>query len=135
MTTFVDTNVLIYLQDPASKFHGWAKSAVAERRAIGPLIICDIVCSELSVAMNSVAETDEVVRSLAIERYRFSNLVLFRAGKAFAKYKSRGGQKLNVLSDFLIGAQAEVEGAPLLTNNAREFVSYFPKAVLIKPAP
>lgn len=133
MTTFVDTNIIVYLLDSASPFHSWAKAATAQRRAAGPLVICDIVYSELSVAMKSVAETDEVVRSLAIERYRFSNPVLFRAGRAFAEYRGRGGTKSNVLSDFLIGAQAEIEGAPLMTNNARQFTSYFPKIVLIKP--
>ena len=83
--------------------------------------------------MKTVTETDEVVRSLAIERYRFSNAVLFRAGKAFAEYKRRGGPKLYLLSDFLIGAQAEVERAPLVTNNVREFASYFPSVELITP--
>jgi predicted nucleic acid-binding protein len=78
VTTFVDTNVLIYLLDSTSEFHQWAKDTATKRRTEGPLLISDIVYCELSVAFPSVAETDEIVRSLALERYRFSNSAIQR---------------------------------------------------------
>jgi predicted nucleic acid-binding protein len=133
MTTFVDTNVLIYLLDPSSRHHQWAIETVTERRTQGPLVICDIVYSEFSVTLDSVVDTDKALATLSLERLRFTNDTLFRAGKAFAEYRRRGGQGSNVLSDFLIGAQAEVESAPLLTNNPRDFHSYFPKLEVIEP--
>jgi hypothetical protein len=40
-----------------------------------------------------------------------------------------------VLPDFLIGAQAEAMGAPLLTANRGDFVKYFSEVVLISPPP
>jgi hypothetical protein len=129
----VDTNVLIYLLDVGSSLHGWAKDAFAERRELGPLIICDIVYSEFSVDLDSVAATDEALGELALERLNFSNEVLFRAGKAYQEHIKRGGSRANVLSDFLIAAQAEVHEAPLMTNNPRDIVSYFPKVVVICP--
>lgn len=134
MTTFVDTNVIIYLLDPNSQFHVWAKAAATKRRTEGPLIISDIVYCEISVSLNSVKATDDALSLLALERIGFTKDALFRAGRAFAEYRKRGGQKTNVLSDFLIGAQAETAGAPLLTNDQKGFISYFPSVELIGPA-
>lgn len=133
MTTFVDTNVIIYLLDSTSQFHGWAKTTTSKRRTEGPLIISDIVYSEISVSLKSIEDTDEVLNVLALERIGFTKDALFRAGRAFAEYRKRGGPKTNVLSDFLIGAQAETAGAPLLTNNRKDFISYFPSVELIEP--
>jgi len=52
----------------------------------------------------------------------------------FKEYRSRtkGKQKSSVLPDFFIGAIAEVN-APLMTDNARDFVSYFPDVELVTP--
>jgi predicted nucleic acid-binding protein len=133
MTTFLDTNVLIYLLDISSPFHNWAKKIVQRRRAEGPLIISDIVYSEISVSLNSVQETDKAISLLAVERMRFSTAALFRAGKALAEHRRRGGTRTSMLSDFLIGAQAETAGAPLATANRGDFRSYFPSVVLILP--
>jgi predicted nucleic acid-binding protein len=134
MTTFVDTNIIIYLLDQSSPFHGWARTAVTKRKTVGPLVISDIVYSEVSVSLNSVQETDVALGSLAVERLRFTTAALFRAGKAFAEYRARGGPKTSMLSDFLIGAQAETEGAPLMRANLKDYRSYFPTVLLIEPA-
>jgi predicted nucleic acid-binding protein len=133
MTTFIDTNVIIYLLDATSPFHDWAKAAAAKRRTEGPLIISDIVYSEASVTLASLEDTDEAFASLAVERLRFSTSALFRAGKAYAEYRRRGGLRPRMLADFLIGAQAETEGAPLMTVNSRDFGSLFPSVVLMHP--
>jgi predicted nucleic acid-binding protein len=134
MTTFVDTNVLIYALQETSEFYAWATSTLAARREVGPLVICDIVYAELSVSLESVDKTDDAVRMLALERLRFSNESLFRAGKAYAKYKNEhDGPKANVLPDFLIGAQADAENAPLLTANGNDFRTYFPDIEIIVP--
>jgi predicted nucleic acid-binding protein len=133
MTTFVDTNILIYLLDEKSPHHEWSKEKIAERKIVGPLIISDIVYSEFSVGLDSVAKTDEAISSLSLERASFTNEMLFRAGKAFREHREKGGNKSNVLSDFLIGAQAEIEDAPLLTMDTGAFKGYFPKVALITP--
>lgn len=135
MTTFVDTNIIVSLIKPEEEAHEWAKRAVEERKQHGPLVICDIVYSEFSVTMADVKEVNEIVHELALERLRFSDEVLFRAGQAFHAYKKRGGPKTNVLADYLIAAQAEVEGAPLLTNNAKDYRTPFPNVTIIEPPP
>jgi len=131
MTTFIDTNIIVYLLQESSPFHDWAKNAVAN--ADPPIIASDIVYSELSIGMADIAETDAAISNLAIERLPFSNDALFLAGRAYKKHCENGGSKSNVLSDFLIGAQAQAEEAPLLTNDVKNYKSYFPAVVLIKP--
>jgi predicted nucleic acid-binding protein len=133
MTTFLDTNVIIYLLEPTSPFHNWAKTVVGKSRTAGPLLISDVVYSEFSVTLDSVQDTDQALDQLGIERVQFSTRALFLAGRAFVKYRKGGGTKTSVLSDFLIGAQAETEGAPLITNDRHYFSSYFPAIQLILP--
>jgi predicted nucleic acid-binding protein len=56
---------------------------------------------------------------------------LFLAGKAFVRYRRRGGTKTNVLADFFIGAHAAVAGLPVLTRDVRRIAGYFPTVALI----
>jgi predicted nucleic acid-binding protein len=133
MTTFLDSNAVIYFLDVKSPFHKWAKELIIKRQAEGPLIISDIVYSEVSVSLDSVEATDAAFNLLAVERMRFTKAVLFRAGKAFVEYRRRGGMRTRVLSDFLIGAQAEIEEAPLMTADRGVFSSHFPSVELIEP--
>ena len=58
---------------------------------------------------------------------------LFLAGKAFQRYRARGGTRTNTLPDFFIGAHAAVLGIPLLTRDARRYAGYFPNLELIVP--
>src|SRR5215475_11592412 len=106
MTTFLDTNILVYLLDEQSQFHEWAIAQLENRLEIGPAVISDIVYCEFSVAMNTIEETDAAIAKLALERIRGSTDALFRAGKAFQAYKNNNGPKNQVLPDFIIGATA-----------------------------
>jgi predicted nucleic acid-binding protein len=133
MTTFVDTNVLIYLLDENSPFHEWSVAVFAARKEQGPVIINDVVYSEFSVMLDSIEATDQAISSLKLERSPFTNEMLFRAGKAYFLHQQNGGNRSNVLPDFFIGAQAEIDGAPLLTANGGDFRTYFPEIELITP--
>jgi predicted nucleic acid-binding protein len=133
MTTFLDTNVLVYLTTPADPHHAWALNQLEACKAEGPAIIADMVYCEFSVVFPSKADVDAVVAAFALERYPTSDKALFRAGKAFKEYRARQGTKDGVLPDFLIGAIAEEAGAPLVTVNSKDFLGYFPTVRLISP--
>jgi predicted nucleic acid-binding protein len=121
MTTFLDTNVVIALLND-------------KRKGDGPAIVSDIVYCEISIAMKDIAELDEAIVRLGLERLRCNDAALFRAGRAFKHYREiNKGPKLGLLPDFLIGAVAEVSGAPLMTTNSKDFVGYFPKMGVISP--
>ena len=55
----------------------------------------------------------------------------FQAGQAFRKYRRASGPRANALADFFIGAQASVEGWPIVTRGARRYRAYFPDVALL----
>ncbi|MGO9742878.1 MAG: type II toxin-antitoxin system VapC family toxin [Roseiarcus sp.] len=134
MTTLLDTSVVIALINDTEPLHQWSVEELVRCKQSGPIVICDIVYCEISVAMSSVQEVDAVVKALALERLGSSDEVLFRAGKAFLKYRrDNKGPQSRILPDFLIGATAEVNGVSLVTNNRSDFVHYFPTLHVISP--
>jgi predicted nucleic acid-binding protein len=57
----------------------------------------------------------------------------FLAGKAFLRYRKRGGRRPAPLQDFCIGAHAALAGYTRLTRDARRYRSYFPRLRIISP--
>src|SRR5690606_27902445 len=133
MTTFVDTNVLIDILQPAAEHHEWSKNAIEAAKLEGPVIVSDAVYSEFSVSLDSVEAANDALDRLALVRRRYSDASLFKAGKAYAVYRKNRGQKLNVLPDFFIGALADDEEAPLVTRDPAKIRTYFPQVRLITP--
>lgn len=134
MTTFVDTNVLISITNSADTNHKWSIEQLNECRSKGPAVICDMVYCEFSIGMSNRQAVDTAVSKLALERFgRSSDEMLIRAGQAYKQYKANKGGKNNVLPDFLIGAVAEIVGAPLLTADTDNYKTYFPSVTLISP--
>ena len=131
MTTFVDTSVLIPLFDPKSQHHEWCQQQITS--ADPPLLISDIVYAEVSVGMADKAATDTALAQFTFTRRPSSDEVLFRAGRAFLAYKANNGPKNSLLPDFLVGAQAEVDGEPLLTRDPGKVRTYFPAVRLVTP--
>lgn len=132
MTTFLNSCVVIALLNDSDRLHEWSIKEVTKCKENGPAVICDIVYCEASVAMKTREELDDAIAQWGLERISLPDDALFRAGRAFQKYrKENNGPKLGVLPDFLIGATAEVHSAPLMTDNKKDFIGYFPSVVLI----
>lgn len=133
MTLLVDTNVLLdVLQDDAQ----WAEWSISQLRAqsqVHALAINDVIYAELSLSFGSVQALDAVVARLRLQLAALPRPALFLAGKAFLRYRRRGGTKTQVLPDFFIGAQAAVNAWPLLTRDATRYRGYFPTVELITP--
>lgn len=75
----------------------------------------------------------ESIDDLDLAMVEMPRPALFLAGKAFVRYRRRGGNKNNVLADFYIGAHATVLQCPLLTRDTRRYTSYFSDVTLISP--
>ena len=129
----VDTNVLV---DVLENDPDWADWSVAQLRAqaqIHRLVINPVIYAELSLAFSTVEALDEALAALQIPVVETPKPALFLAGKAFVKYRRRGGTKTNVLADFFIGAHAAVAGLPVLTRDVRRYVGYFSSVQVIAP--
>jgi predicted nucleic acid-binding protein len=134
MTTFLDSSILISLIKTTEANHQWALDQFNARKEQGPIIISDVVYSEVSVTFKDVAEVNHVLGELGVERYPGSDDALFGAGRAYKKYKTvNKGPRNSLMPDFFIGAEAMHENAPLMTNNQKDFVKYFPDLELIVP--
>lgn len=135
MTVLIDTNIVIALLKEDDYHHEWADRMFAQLKASSaPLIIPDIVYCEASVAMVTQEHIDQAVAQLGLERLSPNEAALFRAGKAFKKYKDENkGEKTGVLPDFLIGAMAEALDVPILTADPKHFVGYFDNLDVVQP--
>ena len=129
----VDTTVLVdVLQDDRQ----WANGSIGQMRAqasIHQLAINPVICAGISLSFSTLEALDSVVATLALELREIPRPALFLAAKAYAKYRKRGGTRLQVLPDFFIGAHAAVERWPLLTRDASRFRTYFPTLEVLAP--
>src|SRR5262245_39046061 len=99
----------------------------------GAVAINAVIYAEVSVTYDDI---DDVELALPLEFFIRAAIpweAAFLAGKAFEKYKARGGVKHAPLPDFFIGAHAAVAGMTLLTRDPRRYRTYFPKLRIISP--
>ena len=134
MTAFFDTSVLLSILNDKELYHAWSVSQLQACQAQGPIVISDIVYTEFSVGMNTQVDIDATIAQLALDRFPRNDAALFRAGKAFKEYRNKNkGPKKRIIADFIVGACAEVSDAALVTINADDFITYFPKLQIIEP--
>ena len=129
----VDTNVLIDVAAEDPVWLGWSGKQLAELSNRDTLAINPIVYAEFSVHFDRVEEVEDVLSAFRFERLHLPWEAAFVAGKAFKRYRMRGGKRAAPLPDFFIGAHAAVAGLALLTRDARRFREYFPRLKLIAP--
>ncbi|SMH61492.1 type II toxin-antitoxin system VapC family toxin [Azospirillum agricola] len=145
MTTFFDTNALIYLLDKQSPYHASSMNELQKCKAMGPVVVCDMVYCEFSVGMESKEAVDAAISAYAFERFRGSDEALVRAGAAFRRYKDfvreerrkqnappvSEEERRKVLPDFIVGAIAEAEECPLVTRDKTHYEKWFAVLKLI----
>jgi predicted nucleic acid-binding protein len=130
----VDTNVLIDVLEDDPQWADWSLRQLNAQSQVHELAINPVIHAELSLAFDSAAALDDALEGMGLAVRDIPRPALFLAGRAFLRYRKRGGVKGNVLSDFFIGAHAAVLGCGILTRDARRYRSYFPTVTLIAPA-
>lgn len=129
----VDTNVLVDILEDDPEWVEWSLSQIYGQSKIHQPIINPIIYAELSLTFSTHEALDEAIDDMRLEIIEIPRPALFLAGKAFAQYRRRDGQKQNVLADFFIGAHAAVSHYPILTRDSRRYRSYFPSLKIIEP--
>ena len=102
-------------------------------RADRDVHINEIVFAEISPRFEAVEFVHEACDVLEIQIVPLTLEECHRAGRAFREYRQRNGRRTTILPDFLIGAQAEMRGWPLVTRDRKGFASYFPDLTIIDP--
>ncbi len=131
--TLVDTNVLLDLVTDDRRWADWSIAQLEAASLRGPLLINDVVYSELSVRYERIEDLEDFTEAAGLELVDMPRAALFLAGKVFARYRRSGGTRTGVLPDFFIGAHAAISGLPLLTRDVGRYRSYFSGLILIAP--
>jgi hypothetical protein len=128
----VDSNVLLDVLTEDERWFPWSSEALAACADASVLLINPIIFAEVSIRFARIEELEEALPS-ALQRMPLPFEAAFLAGKAFVRYRRRGGERRLPLPDFFIGAHAAVSGLRLLTRDARRYRFYFPRLELIAP--
>ncbi len=129
----IDTNVLLDIVTNHPQWADWSQRQLEAAALKDQLAINAVVYAELSIGFRRIEEVEAVLRKTQIVIEEIPREALFLAGKAFQRYKARGGTRTGVLPDFFIGAHATVLGIALLTRDARRYSDYFPKLEVLAP--
>ncbi len=129
----VDSNVIldIFLNDP--KWADLSQARLEEYCDHIPLYINSIIYSEIFISFKLIEDLESAISKTGFQFLDIPKEALFLAGKAFIKYKKKGGTKITPLPDFFIGAQAAVFNLDLLTRDISRYQTYFPTVKLITP--
>ncbi len=133
--TLVDTSILLDVTGNDPDWADWSLGQLKAAALAGPLIVNDVIYAELSVRFPTLQALDTMLGTLRARHDPIPREGLFLAAKAFAVYRTRGGQRSGVLPDFFIGGHAVAAGVPLLTRDRRRLAEYFPGITLIVPGP
>lgn len=130
--TFVDSSVLLDVFTEDERWLEWSEAALREALAAGPLVINAVVLAEIAPRFSAI----EAMQAALPPRLLIEELpaaAAFLAGHAHADYRRAGGERTQILADFLIGAHAAVTRRPLLTRDPRRVSQYLPGVDLIAP--
>jgi predicted nucleic acid-binding protein len=97
------------------------------------LAINALIYAEVSVSFSRIEDLEQAVPSTLFKREPIPSEAAFLAGKAFLRYRRRGGIKTTPLPDFVIGAHAAVAGFRILTRDAKRYRTYFPGVEILAP--
>lgn len=135
----LDTNVLIYADDPDSPFHSWAKQVIIEWAGIEEAAVNPVIVAELCVGEANPDAIPARIQGWGILLADLPASVSLVCASAYSLYRARrnadSGKPSSVvpLPDFFIGAHAEVMGWEIATADRGRFSTYFPTVKLITP--
>lgn len=129
----VDSNVLIDILQEDEQWFSWSAARLAPLVDARRLVLDPIVYAEVSIGFSSIEDLEAAIAGFGFERRPLPWEAGFLAGKAFERYRRRGGVKRSPLPDFYIGAHAAIAGLQLLTRDPRRYREYYPGLELIAP--
>ena len=129
----VDSTIIldIFLDDP--KWAEWSESKLEKFSSITKLYINPVVYSEVSIGFKRIEDLESALNRGGFQMLEIPKEALYLAGKAYLKYREKGGTGISPLPDFYIGAQAAILGMDLITRDASRYRTYFPTVKLISP--
>jgi predicted nucleic acid-binding protein len=135
----IDSSVLIDLLGEDARA-GAAELSLRDALAHGPVVLCDVVVSEITAGLGHGAEIMDVVEEMGMSFLPVERKSAIRAGEMQRRYKQRlrtlGQTSLAVqrtVPDFIVGAHALLQCSALITRDAGFFRDYFKGLKVIVP--
>lgn len=129
----IDSNILLDVMTEDARWLPWSAASLEQAADRFRLVINPIIYAEVSVRYSRIEDLEAALPKTMFDREAVPYEAAFLAGKSFATYRQRGGEKRSPLPDFFIGAHAAVAGYRLMTRDAARYRTYFPKLSLIAP--
>ena len=127
MITAVDTNILLDVFMSSERHGRQSRKRLADAYDSGAVIVCDLVYAELAPAFPDRSSLDDSLRQIGVRVSSINSSIAYEAGLRWKQYRSRGGPRTRIITDFLIGAHAAAEANVFLTRDRGFFTSYFPE--------
>lgn len=134
----IDSSVLIDLLGDDMRAEA-AEDSVRQALARGPVVVCDVVVSEVVAGLGFGAEIVDTLEEAGIAYSGIEARSAVRAGEMQRRYKQRMKNEGRVpvsprtVPDFLIGAHALLQCNGLITRDAGFFRDYFKGLKVIVP--
>jgi predicted nucleic acid-binding protein len=129
----VDSGVILDVLTQDSAWFAWSSSALERCANESALYINPIIYAEVSVGFERIEQMDAAIPRDVFGRLGIPLEAAFLAGKAFLRYRRRGGARTSPLPDFFIGAHAAIAGLRLLTRDEKRYRAYYPTVTFISP--
>ena len=133
MITAVDTSVLLDVLRPDPNYLERSIALLEKSMSVGPLVVCDLVYAELAASFEREEELNAFLTDTRIRCESPDTEALFLAGRMWRAYRSAGGGRDRIISDFLIGAHARVQAGRLATRDRGFYRRYFDGLVVVEP--
>lgn len=134
----VDTGVLVDLLAGAERAEA-AMDSLRDAMSRGPVVVCEVVVSEVVAAFGRSAELTETLEEMGLGYSALELRSAVRAGEMQRRYHERqqaAGQRpapQRAGADFLVGAHALLQCQGLITHDAGFFRDYFKGLKVIVP--
>jgi len=134
----IDSSVLIDLLGDDAMADA-AEACLRHALAAGPVVLCDVVVTEITAGLGHGAEIMDVVEEMGMSYVPVERRSAIRAGEMQRRYKQRLrtlGKAVPVertVPDFIVGAHALLQCSALITRDASFFRDYFKGLKVIVP--
>lgn len=138
----IDSSVLIDLLGDDAGMADAAEQCVRDALAQGPVVLCDIVVSEITAGLGHGTDIMDVVEEMGMRYLPVERRAAIRAGEMQRRFNQRRRaarqeptvpQRPRTVPDFIVGAHALLQCAGLITRDAGFFRDYFKGLKIIVP--
>lgn len=138
----IDSSVLIDLLGDDPVMADAAEQSVRDALGKGPVVLCDVVVSEITAGLGHGADIMDVVEDMGMRYLPVERRSAVRAGEMQRRFNQRrraGGSAAaatpRTVPDFIVGAHALMQCGGLITRDAGFFRDYFKGLKVIVPKP